>query len=87
MRQDKFSKQNIILYVCGVIPVIWLGLLIAPSMGNGLAGLIENFGTIMEYPFRISLCEGSVKTVLILLLVYGLVIGIYLSNDRNYRRR
>lgn len=87
MRQDKFSKQNIILYVCGVIPVIWMGLLIAPSMGNGLAGLIENFGTIMEHPFRISLCEDSVKTVLILLLVYGLVIGIYLSNDRNYRRR
>lgn len=87
MKQDKFSKQNIILYVCGVIPVIWLGLLIAPSMGNGLAGLIENFGTIMEHPFRISLCEDSVKTVLILLLVYGLVIGIYLSNDRNYRRR
>lgn len=87
MRQDKFSKQNIILYVCGVIPVIWLGLLIAPSMGNGLAGLIENFGTIMEHPFCISLCEDSVKTVLILLLVYGMTIGIYLSNDRNYRRR
>lgn len=87
MRQDKFSKQNIILYVCGVIPVIWLGLLIAPSMESGLAGLIENFGTIMEHPFRISICEGSVKTVLILLLVYGMLIGIYLSNDRNYRRR
>ncbi len=87
MRQDKFSKQNIILYVCGVIPVIWLGLLIAPSMGNGLAGLIENFGTIMEHPFRISICEDSVKTVLILLLVYGMALGIYLSNDRNYRRR
>ena len=87
MRQDKFSKQNIILYVCGVIPVIWIGLLIAPCMGNGLAGLIENFGTIMDNPFRISICEDSVKTVLILLLVYGLAIGIYLSNDRNYRRR
>lgn len=87
MRQDKFSNQNIILYVCGVIPVIWLGLLIAPSMGNGLEGLIENFGTIMEHPFRISICEDSVKTVLILLLVYGMALGIYLSNDRNYRRR
>lgn len=87
MRQDKFSNQNIILYACGVIPVIWLGLLIAPSMGNGLEGLIENFGTIMEHPFRISICEDSVKTVLILLLVYGMALGIYLSNDRNYRRR
>lgn len=87
MRQDKLLKQNMILYGCGVVPVIWLGLLIAPSMENGLVGLIENFGSIMEHPFRISLCEGSVKTVLILLLVYILVIGIYLTNDRNYRRR
>ena len=87
VRQDKFSKQNIILYCCGIIPVIWLGLLIAPFMGNGLAGLIENFGSVMEQPFHISICEDSVKTVLILLLIYGLAIGIYLANDRNYRRR
>lgn len=87
MRQDKFSKQNIILYCCGIIPVTWLGLLIAPSMENGLKGLIENFGTVMESPFKITLCEGSLKTVLILLMIYGFAIAIYLSTDRNYRRR
>ena len=87
MRQDKFSKQNIILYVFGVIPVVWLALLVAPCMENGLAGLIENFGSVMQNPFRITLCEDSLKTVLILLLIYGLAIGVYLSTDRNYRRR
>ena len=87
MRRDKFSKQNIILYVFGVIPVVWLALLVAPCMENGLAGLIENFGSVMENPFRITLCEDSLKTVLILLLIYGLAIGVYLSTDRNYRRR
>ena len=30
VRQDKLSKQNVILYLCGIIPVVWLGLLIAP---------------------------------------------------------
>lgn len=87
MRQDKFSKQNLILYACGIVPVIWFGLLIAPCMESGLIGLIENFGILMAHPFRIDFCEGSVKTVLILLLIYALSIGVYLSNDRNYRRR
>ncbi len=87
MRRDKFSKQNIILYAFGVIPVVWLALLIAPCMENGLAGLIENFGSVMQNPFRITLCEDSLKAVLILLIIYGLAIGVYLSTDRNYRRR
>ena len=87
MRHDKLSRQNVILYLCGVIPVVWIALLIAPVMKDGLPGLISNFGAVMENPFHIELCEDSVKTVLILLLCYGLGIGIYLSNDRNYRKR
>ena len=31
--------------------------------------------------------EDSVKTVLTLLLVYGIAIGVYLSTEHNYRRR
>ena len=87
VRKDKLSKQNIILYLCGIIPVVWLGLLIAPCMENGLVSLIQEFGTVMENPFQIKLCEDSVKTVLVLLLVYGIAIGVYLSTEHNYRRR
>ena len=87
MRHDKFSKQNILLYCLGTIPVIWLALLIAPFMEDGLPGLIQNFGAAMSRPFHITLCEDSLKTVLVLLLCYGIAIGIYLSAQRNYRRR
>ena len=87
MRKDKLSGQNIILYLCGIIPVSWLGLLIAPCMENGLVSLMQNFGVVMENPFKITLCEDSVKTVLILLLIYGIAIGVYLSTEQNYRRR
>lgn len=87
MRQDKLSKQNIILYLCGTIPVMWLGLLIAPCLKDGLPGLVQQFGLVMQNPFQIQLCEDSVKTVLVLLLVYGIAIGIYLSTEHNYRRR
>ena len=42
---------------------------------------------VMSDPFHIELCEDSVKTVLVLLLCYGMGIGIYFSTRRNYRRR
>ena len=87
MRHDKFSQQNILLYCLGTIPVIWLALLIAPFMEDGLPGLIKNFGAAMSRPFCITLCGNSLKTILVLLLCYGLAIGIYLSTQRNYRRR
>ncbi len=62
MRQDKLSKQNVILYLCGIIPVVWLGLLIAPCLKDGLPGLVQQFGSVMQNPFQIQLCEDSVKT-------------------------
>lgn len=87
MRHDKFSQQNILLYCLGTIPVVWLALRIAPFMEDGLPGLIKNFGAAMSRPFCITLCGNSLKTILVLLLCYGLAIGIYLSTQRNYRRR
>ena len=87
MRQDKLSRTNIILYLCGIIPVVWLALLIAPYLSEGLPGLVANFGNAMNNPFNIQLCEDSARAVLILLLAYGVGLGIYISNDRNYRRR
>lgn len=87
MRQDKFSKAHLTLYACGVIPVVWLALLLAPYMGGGLAGLVQYGGAALDHPFHIVWCEDSLKTVLIFLLCYALGIGVYLSTDRNYRRR
>ncbi len=87
MRQDKFSKTNLILYACGIIPVVWLGLLIAPYINGGLVEIIKNLSVAFSNPFNIAICEDSVKTVLICIMAYALGIGIYISNDRNYRRR
>ena len=87
MRQDKFSRQNILLYCLGTIPVTWLALLIAPYMEGGLAGLIRNFGPAMENPFHVVLCADSGRVAAVLLLCYALAIGVCLSTQRNYRRR
>lgn len=87
MREDKFSRTNLILYAVGIIPVVWLALLIAPAFGEGLPSLLENLAEIFQHPFHIEWCEDSLKTVLILLGAYGMGIGIYISTARNYRRR
>ena len=86
MKQD--DKQTaIILSVIGIIPVVWLALLIAPSVGGGLPEILPKLLTVFNNPFQIELCEDSLKTVLVLLLCYGFGIGIYFSTRRNYRRR
>ena len=86
MRNDN-QKAGIILAACGILPVVWIALLTAPFVGGGLVEVIRNFPIAMQRPFFITVCEDSVKTVLIFLLAYAMGIGIYFSTRRNYRRR
>ena len=86
--QGKLSRTNLILYFIGLIPVVWLGLLVAPAITNGgIVELVKNLGNVFNNPFSIHFCEGSLKTVLIFIFAYILGIGIYISTARNYRRR
>ena len=85
--RDNDKQSAIILSVIGIIPVVWLALLIAPSVHGGLPEILPKLMTVFNNPFAIELCEDSLKTVLVLLLCYGMGIGIYFSTRRNYRRR
>ena len=84
MNQGNDRRAAVILSLIGIIPVVWLGLLIAPSVKGGLPEILTS---LMNAPFHIELCEDSVKAVLVLLLCYGMGVGIYFSTRRNYRRR
>lgn len=86
MKQDD-RRANIILAVIGIIPIVWLALLIAPAVSGGLPEILQKLLTVFNNPFHIEFCEDSMKTVLIFLLCYGMGIGIWLSTRRNYRRR
>lgn len=87
MRTDKLSKTNVILYFCGLLPVIWCALLIAPHFKDGLVEIIRTLPIVLSEPFKIYICEDSIKTVLIFITTYVLGLCIYVSNDKNYRRR
>lgn len=86
MKQDD-KRTAVVLSLIGIIPVVWLALKIAPSVGGGLATILPELMSVFDDPFHIELCEDSVKAVLVLLLCYGMGIGIYFSTRRNYRRR
>ena len=66
MKQDN-RKAVVIFCLFGIIPVIWLGLLMAPAMGEGLPAILIRFHDAMNHPFDIEICEDSLKTVLLVL--------------------
>lgn len=85
MKNDE-NKTKTALILVGALAAVWFGLLIAPFVSGGLPEIIIGFPKAMEAPFKISLCEDSLKTVLIFLGSYVLCIVILLSSGKNYRR-
>lgn len=86
MRRDS-SRDIAVLFIVGIIPVLWIGLLIAPFIDEGLVGIVKNYSTMFEKPFNITFCNNSFRSLFILLLIYGILIGLYYSTKGNYRRR
>ncbi|MDB7984372.1 VirD4-like conjugal transfer protein, CD1115 family [Faecalicoccus pleomorphus] len=70
----------------GILPVVWLALLSAPYLSQGVLFHLEEVTQALNHPFHIDLVENSFRTVLLFLLAYGIGILIYLSNRKNYRR-
>ena len=86
MRNGDDQKTAVILAACGIIPVVWLALLTAPYVSGGIVEIMNGLTVAINNPFSITVCEDSLRTVLIFLLAYGMGIGIYLSTRRNYRK-
>ena len=82
----KRENNPLVLCLFGILPVVWLGLLIAPAAHGGLPEIVARFPAVMNDPFHIELCGDSLKTVLVLLCAYGLAVSVILSSRRNYRR-
>ena len=85
MRDD--NKDVLIILGIFTIPVVWLALLIAPYINNGLIEALPYLTKALNEPFHITLCKNTLKTIFIFLLIYGIGIGTYFSTLRNYRRQ
>lgn len=64
------GKQKWLWYATGLIPAVWLGLLIAPAASGSLPEILRQFPSAMNEPFHIEWCEDSLKTVLVFIALY-----------------
>ena len=69
-----------------LIPTIWIALLIAPYMDEGLIHVIPYLSEALNHPFAIQWTDSALKTIGIFLVIYVLGVGMYLSSAKNYRR-
>ena len=53
---------------------------------DGLLGIIEGLSKDLQKPFNITLCENSLRAVLLLFTAYFMGIALYWSMRKNYRR-
>ena len=57
------KSNDTLFYLFGTIPVIWLALLLAQSLGGGLPELLRNLKVALEQPTNI-ICAGIPSPVL-----------------------
>ena len=74
-------------YLLWIIPIIWLALLVAPSISGGLPQIVLDFPKVINNPFKINWCNDSLKTIFLFSAIYLLIIILYLNSEKNYRRR
>ena len=69
----------------GIIPVVWLALLLAQSLGGGLPELLRNLTSALEQPTNIIWTDKSLPTILICLAAYGMAVLLYRTNQGRTR--
>lgn len=80
------QKQTWLIYLLGMIPVVWFALIVAPYLSDGLFSQFEELTHALYNPLHLQFTEDSLRIVLLFLLVYTLAIIVYESTKRKYRR-
>ena len=79
------KSNDTLFYLFGTIPVIWLALLLAQSLGGGLPELLRNLTRALEQPTNIIWTDKSLPTILICLAAYGMAVLLYRTNQGRTR--
>ena len=79
------KSNDTLFYLFGTIPVIWLALLLAQSLGDGLPELLRNLTAALEQPTNIVWTNKSLPTILICLAAYGMAVLLYRTNQGRTR--
>ena len=79
------KSNDTLFYLIGAVPVVWLALLLAQSLGGGLPELLRNLTSALEQPTNIIWTDKSLPTILICLAAYGLAVLLYRTNQGRTR--
>ena len=79
------KSNDTLFYLFGTIPVIWLALLLAQSLGGGLPEMLQNLTRALEHPTNIVWTDKSLPTILICLAAYGMAVLLYRTNQGRTR--
>ena len=79
------KSNDTLFYLIGIIPVVWLALLLAQSLGGGLPELLRNLTSALEQPTNIVWTDKSLSTILICLAAYGMAVLLYRTNQGRTR--
>ena len=79
------KSNDTLFYLIGTIPVVWLALLLAQSLGGGLPELLRNLTSALEQPTNIIWTDKSLPAILICLAAYGMAVLLYRTNQGRTR--
>ena len=79
------KSNDTLFYLIGIIPVVWLALLLAQSLGGGLPELLRDLTSALEQPTNIVWTDKSLPTILICLAAYGMAVLLYRTNQGRTR--
>ena len=79
------KSNDTLFYLVGTIPVVWIALLLAQSLGGGLPELLRNLTSALEQPTNIIWTDKSLSTILICLAAYGIAVLLYRTNQGRTR--
>ena len=79
------KSNDTLFYLIGIVPVVWLALLLAQSLGGGLPELLRNLTRALEQPTNIVWTDKSLPTILICLAAYGMAVLLYRTNQGRTR--
>ena len=85
VKKDIRKSNDTLFYLIGTIPVVWLALLLAQSLGGGLPELLRNLTSALEQPTNIIWTDKSLPTILICLAAYGMAVLLYRTNQGRTR--
>ena len=79
------KSKDTLFYLIGIVPIVWLALLLAQSLGGGLPELLRNLTSALEQPTNIIWTDKSLPTILICLAAYGMAVLLYRTNQGRTR--